>query len=217
LEFLQWNDPNGAWTDELSKATGMPRATKVEALDAIKQTMKESASSQRSNPAPTEGMLMGKLEELEVRVNGRTKKVRPRGQYLGYIPSSKSLVVLFGTTKKAGGVSEGVKKLHQTFHNAGPTKCRVYEWPDPKGAKKDVGRIVALTYSIPSGMKSPDKKSYRWHHEFGDHGERGHGPVRGSGRYPERLMPVLQQDSQGNLYIKRMPGNKFYVTDWLYW
>jgi hypothetical protein len=30
-------------------------------------------------------------------------------------------------------------------------------------------------------------------------------------------MPLLQQDRAGNLYIKRVPGNKFYVTSWIYW
>lgn len=171
----------------------------------------------RSNPQ-YEGMLMGRLVSLEVLVNGSRKTIRPSGRFLGYLPGNKTLCVLKKTSKAApDSVASRVDKLHRRFHNCGPTKVTMWEWPDKKGRLKDVGRIVALTYSIPQGLRSPDKAKYLWHHEFGDHGERGHGPVRGSGNYPQKYMPTLQEDRAGNLYIKRMPGNKFYVTDWLYW
>lgn len=170
----------------------------------------------KKNP-PTEGMLMGRLVSLEVMINGRKKTIKPKGKYLGYLPRSRTLCVMQNPKTNPGNLSGSVTKLHKQFHNAGPTKATRFTWPDPVGRKTDVGRIVALTYAIPKGLESPDKKNYLWHHEFGDHGERGHGPVRSSGHYPVSLMPMLQKDSRGNLFIKRMKGNKFYVTDWLYW
>jgi len=171
----------------------------------------------KKNP-PAEGMLMGRLASLEVRINGRKQTIKPKGKYLGYLPWSSTLCIMHGPkSMNLDGLSGSVTKLHKQFHNIGPTKATRFTWPDPVGRKTDVGRIVALTYSIPDGLQSPDKKNYLWHHEFGDHGERGHGPVGESGRYPESLMPMLQKDSRGNLFIKRMKGNKFYVTDWLYW
>lgn len=166
----------------------------------------------------TEGMLMGRLVSLEVLVDGRKKIIRPKSKHLGYLPRSHTLCIMHGPkSMNPDGLSGSVTKLHKQFHNTGPTKATKFTWPDPVGRKTDVGRIVALTYSIPQGLESPDKKNYLWHHEFGDHGERGHGPVSDSGNYPVSLMPMLQKDSRGNLFIKRMKGNKFYVTDWLYW
>jgi hypothetical protein len=168
--------------------------------------------------AEAQGMLLGHLVSLEVRQGGRIRKVSSRGAYLGYLPGSKTLCVLKGKVRSAGKqVSGGILRLHKQFHNCPPAAANVYEWPDPRGEKRSVGRIVAVTYKIPKGMKSPKKGKYLWRHEFGDHGERGHGPAGNSGNYPEKFMPLLQQDRAGNLYIKRVPGNKFYVTSWIYW
>lgn len=188
----------------------MPRKSKV-------STKKTSKGTAKRNPSSTEGMLMGSLTEIEVEVDGRKKAIRPRSKLLGYLPKGKQLVIMKRTGRKATGVGFGVRRLHKKFHNCPNEKAEVFEWPDPVGRRHNVGRIVSLTYSIPKGLRSPEKKRYRWHHEFGDHGERGHGPVRGSGNYPKKYMPMLQEDEAGNLYIKRMPGNKYYVTDWLYW
>lgn len=172
----------------------------------------------RRNPA-SEGMLLGELVEMCVRTpNGREQTIKPVGKLIGWIPSSRTLCVL---KKRRGKVvnhlSTSVVNLHKRFHNSRPTKAAQYEWPDPAGSKRAIGRIVSLTYRIPKGLKSPEKTKYIWHHEFGDHGERGHGPVGESGDYPETLMPTLQKDERGNLFIKRNPGNKYYVKEWLYW
>lgn len=224
LSFLQWNDPNGRYTDQAAKDEGMESLSKQEALEYLHDVLIEGAgpSAVLKNPGPTtkqQGMLMGSLQSIEIKLNdtGEKATIKGRGKFLGYLPRTRTLCIMQKSRGNPGKLSKGITKLHRQFHNAGHTKVAVYDWPNPQGRKKNIGRIVALTYAIPKGMKSPDKKNYLWHHEFGDHGERGHGPVRGSGHYPTKLQPMLQMDDAGNLYIKRMPGNKFYVTDWLYW
>lgn len=217
IDFLEWNDPNGIYSDEDSISQDMEPMTKAEALDAVHRVLLDAAPIARRNPAPTEGMLMGKLDELEVEVHGRRRKINPRHLMIGYLPKGKQLVIMKRTGKNGNDVGYGVRRLHKKFHNCASEKSQIFNWPDPVGRKQSVGRLVSLTYSIPQDLRSPEKRQYRWHHEFGDHGERGHGPVRGSGNYPKKYMPMLQEDEAGNLYIKRMPGNRFYVTDWLYW
>lgn len=167
----------------------------------------------------SQGMLLGHLVSMEVRQGKRTGTVRGGSRYVGWIPSTKTLCLLHRTnqTTTRNPISSGVLSLHRRFHNADAQRATTFEWPDPTGTKRTLGRIVSLTYKIPKGMKSPEKGRYLWKHEFGDHGERGHGPVRGSGHYPEKFMPLLQVDQADNLFIKRMPGNRYYVTDWLYW
>lgn len=229
LGFLAWNDRHGSYLDE-DLEEGMEPLTKAEALAMIRMALDEGevASLPRKNPKKKtrkrnpadEGMLMGQLVSVEVKTPKGKKTIRFSGKYLGYLPKGKHLCIMKKTSKKAGkNVSFGVNSLHNRFHNCGPSKVTVFEWPDIVGRRTDVGRIVALTYKIPAGLRSPEKNKYLWHHEFGDHGERGHGPVssRGAGNYPTKFMPMLQRDQAGNYYIKRMPGNKFYVTDWLYW
>ena len=167
----------------------------------------------------TSGVLMGNITEMVVRKNGRDKTIKPKGCFVGWIPKGKHLAILKQAKNppKSAGVSDSVKKIHKKFHNTDVQKSKTYEWPDIKGKLTEVGRIVSLTYTVPAFIRSPDKKGYRWHHEFGDHGERGHGDVRDSGNYPQKFMPLLLKDVKGNYYIKRMRGNKYYVTDWLYW
>ena len=165
------------------------------------------------------GVLMGNLTEIVVRKNGRDTTIRPKGCLLGWIPKGKHVAVLVKAKNppQAGTVSDTIKKIHKKFHKVDSNKSKMYEWPDIRGKLTEMGRIVSLTYVVPKSLRSPGKNGYRWHHEFGDHGERGHGDVDDSGNYPVKYMPMLQKDSKGNYYIKRMPGNKYYVTDWLYW
>ncbi len=70
----------------------------------------------------------------------------------------------------------------------------------------------------PRHIPSLQKRHSRWVHEFGDHGESGHGAHDGRIKgYPTKLMPMLCRDSAGNFFIKRKPGNKYDVTEWIYW
>jgi len=171
----------------------------------------------RSNPASTEGVLLGSLKELVVRADGEDVTIRPKKSLLGYLPEGKRLVVLKSGRRGRGDLSQQASKLHTNFHNTKPSRADRFEWPDPVGRRRDVGLIVSLLYTIPPWLESPEKRRYQWNHEFGDRGERGHGYARESGNYPERYMPMLQVDEKGNLFIRRRKGNRFYVKDWLYW
>lgn len=173
----------------------------------------------RKNPGPNEGIIMGNLAEMVLRLpGGEEVKIRPKGRLLGYLLKGKRLIIM--NRRRLGGVGTlgaDVLKIHKRFHNASPTSVDRFEWPDQVGRKRRCGRIVSLMYTIPPWLKSPEKDRYKWDHEFGDHGERGHGEKRGRGNYPEKYMPYLTMDQRGNLFIDRAPGNKYYVTDWLYW
>lgn len=194
-------------------------------IKALKLPLRTNPGRRRPNPTLTaktlptnrQGVLLGRLVELEVAAGARSKFIRPRGLFLGYMPRSKDLCLMTRTSVKASKVSPYIRTRHKRFHGVPATKSTVFDWPERDGRLRDVGRLVSLTYEIPRGLRSPDKQRYRWRHAFGDHGEAGHGKVKGRKRYPVRFQPMLQVDESGSLFIKRMPGNQFYVTDWLYW
>lgn len=81
--------------------------------------------------------------------------------------------------------------------------------PDRGPTVKNVGLLKSLVYYVPSKIRSPGKNKYLWHHAFGDTGHKG------GDSYPIKVMPMLQRDSAGNLFIKRRPGNIFRVDNWL--
>lgn len=207
----------------------LPAEARKKVIKALKFPLKTNPGGnpghKKSNPTLTaktlpstrQGVLLGRLVELELAAGAGSKFIRPRGVYLGYMPKSKDLCLMSKTSVKASRVSPYIRTRHRRFHGVPATKATVFDWPDKEGRLRDVGRIVSLTYEIPKGLKSPEKGRYRWRHAFGDHGEAGHGRVKGRKRYPVRFQPMLQVDEEGHLFIKRMPGNKFYVTDWLYW
>jgi len=216
----RWGSPRGASHMTEARARAVIRA-QGGSLDwsAVPVDSKRNPCGNRRNPgAPRGGMLMGHLKELKVRLSdGSELTIRPSKQYIGWLPRSRQLAILTRRMGRVSNVPDPVRRLHRSFHNSDPQGASTFEWPDREGSLTDVGLIVSLLYTIPSWLKSPQKRRYQWNHEFGDRGERGHGTVRGSGNYPEKYMPLLQIDEGGHLFIKRRPGNKFYVKDWLYW
>ncbi len=166
------------------------------------------------------GILLGSLTELEIRKgDGEERVVKPKGAYLAWIPTSKTLAIVYKVkgAPSSRNLPESVRRAHQVFHNAPPKAAVQYKWPDPVGTKRTIGYVKTITYTVPASISSPSKRGYRWVHAFGDHGESGHGPLGRPKQYPQSLMPALQVDSAGNAYITRRPGNKFKVTDWIYW
>jgi hypothetical protein len=164
-----------------------------------------------------EGILLGTLVDLELEDGRRVSASALKGCLLAWVPSRKDLIIVRRSqAKSAGRLGAQTRKLHQEFHNAGPSRAIQYDWQEPQSIRP-LGRLRSLTYSIPKELRSPEKVKYRWHHAFGDHGERGHGTSTGESSYPTRYMPELCRDSRGNLYIRRMPGNKYYVKDWIFW
>ena len=68
-----------------------------------------------------------------------------------------------------------------------------------------------------SDIHSPSKGSHHWIHQFGDRGKRGHelANANESNPYAQRLYPRLDVDGGGNLFIIRLPGNRYVVQDWI--
>jgi hypothetical protein len=159
---------------------------------------------------------IGRLFELVVRVGGTDHHIRPRGKWLCWCPSSRDLLV--GTREgktSLGSISRSVESIHRRFHAAAPRSASIVEIPRRAGARP-VGLLVSLTYVVPKDIESPQKNSYNWIHWFGDHGERGHGEATDAPVYPARYMPMLMQKGS-DWFIKRRKGNRYVVTDWLYW
>lgn len=164
-----------------------------------------------------EGVILGSLVDLELEDGRRVSAARLRGCLLAWVPSRKDLIIVKRTQQRGlGKLGAKAQRMHRQFHDVNPTKASRFEWQEPRGLQP-LGRLRSLTYAIPRELRSPEKQKYRWNHAFGDHGEHGHGPMTGSKSYPTRYMPELCKDARGNLYIRRMPGNKYYVKDWIFW
>lgn len=166
------------------------------------------------------GVLLGHLAELMVDVRGRTLSANParlKGLFLAWMPGDKALAVVRKKNARPGTVSAAARRIHRMFHDAAPQKATAFDRPRKDGTAKKVGLIRSLTYTIPRGLHSPVKSKAIWIHKFGDHGEEGHGTVRGEKEYSDALKPYLLENSKGELFIQRRPGNKYDVTQWIFW
>lgn len=175
---------------------------------------------QRGLRVGASGVLLGTLDELVVEVNGRQKTASKHalsGLFLAWMPDAKNFVIVKRSNAKPGRLSAAALNVHRQFHNSEPRAAAAYHAPDRDGSEEDVGLITSLTYVIPSWMYSPEKAGFKWVHLFGDHGEGGHGAFRGGKRYAHTFKPLLRTNDSGGLFIKRRPGNKYNVTNWIFW
>ncbi len=168
------------------------------------------------------GVLLGVLDELVVdSLDGKStmtaSKARLRGMYLAWMPGEKALAIVRKAKGTPGTLGGEARRIHKLFHNVDPTKSATYDWPERGGNERRVGIIRSLTYVVPPSLDSPEKKNHRWVHKFGDHGEEGHGPFRDRKQYSDSLKPLLLENGRGELFIQRRPGNKYDVTEWIYW
>ncbi len=171
-------------------------------------------------PRSGSGVLLGVLDELVVDTSDgviSASKTRLRGLYLAWIPNDKSLAIVRKIRGQPGALSDATMRIHKLFHNTGPTTRSTFDRPERSGRERRLGLIRSITYVIPPGMRSPQKRGYKWVHAFGDHGEEGHGPIRGEKRYSDSLKPLLLENRKGDLFIQRRGGNRYDVTKWIYW
>jgi len=169
--------------------------------------------------------MLGDLVELVVVTPSGDRALstsKLRGKYLAWLPTKRNFAIVVKTSKAVRGtLTAKDREVFRKFHKGDPKRAAPYEWPDKIGNLVKIGRLKSLTYVVPESIQSPQKRVpgqiTRWVHEFGDHGERGHGEHDASGGYPIRLMPILAKDRRGNLFILRQPGNKYDVTEWIYW
>lgn len=161
---------------------------------------------------------LGRLVDLVIRdAKGQRQRVTPNSElWLAWKSDTRDLVVLRpgrgeGTITKRSDVLR-----HQTFHGATPKEARPMEWPAPCGAIQTLGLIESVTYTA-TGIRSPSKGRHHWIHQFGDRGERGHSEIQGGALSPyvQGLMPQLDVDSSGNLYVVRRLNNGYAVRDWI--
>ena len=165
-------------------------------------------------------MLLGTLNALKLHNHEPCSRQALKGWYVGYIPEGKRLVLMRKTRREVPveALSASVYARHRQFHEQAPRKAILYDLPTTKGLKEQVGLIESLTYVVPPSVNSPSKSGYRWVHAFGDHGESGHGEATDQPKqYPTHLMPALDVDKAGNISIRRRSGNKYDVTEWIYW
>ncbi len=164
------------------------------------------------------GVYLGKLDEIVVETGGRTFHLDSKTLHVAWVQSKRDLALVLKSRAKPGKVDAQSVAIHQKFHASPMTKAVAYEWPTPVGRLRKIGLIRSLTYVVPPGVNSPTKHGFKWVHAFGDHGESGHGPMRnGEKVYPDMLKPSLCEDEKGNYFVCRRPGNKYKVTDWIYW
>lgn len=152
---------------------------------------------------------LGTLVNLEIiQPGGRSAKtLRTPGRWLAWDGQAFHICRIAGGTRPL--TDSATIRRHRQFHGQPPAGGRVVDRPAPVGALRQIGLLKALTYRVPSHVRSPEKNPYLWHHAFGDTGHKG------GDHYPEKVMPALMRDANGNLFIKRRPGNIFRVDQWL--
>lgn len=132
----------------------------------------------------------------------------PKGKWLAWDGKQFQICNVKGQVNAE--LPPNIVQRHKKFHAANPQgKPFLASMPDRGPTVKNVGLLKSLVYYVPSKIRSPGKNKYLWHHAFGDTGHKG------GDSYPTSVMPMLQSDSAGNLFIKRRPGNIFRVDNWL--
>lgn len=161
---------------------------------------------------------LGRLVDLTVRnANGGRQQVTPQDErWLAWKPDTRDLVILYPAHGEVGTASRRVARRHQVFHGHAPEQARPMEWPTPRGTVRTLGLVESVTYNA-ADIRSPSKRSHHWIHHFGDRGERGHGPQSSlsPSTYAEGLMPRLDVDAAGNLFVTRRASNRYTVRDWI--
>jgi hypothetical protein len=161
---------------------------------------------------------LGRLVDFIIRdAQGRRLRVTPTGErWLAWKADTRDLVVLQSGREVEISPPSREAKRHRVFHGAEPRCVRQMEWPKPTAKRRTIGLIEAVTY-VAAGIRSPSKGPHHWIHQFGDRGEHGHGAaqVQDTSTYAERLMPQLDIDAAGNIFVRRRSGNRFMVRDWI--
>lgn len=193
-------------------------------LSSLEEAQREAESQEsalgmlegkRSNPVPASApsralLCIGQLRDLELYDprSGRTTHLKPKGKWLAWDGKQFQICNVQGQVNAT--LPSKVVAKHRKFHAANPKgQPFLGSMPDRGPTVRDVGLLKSLVYYVPSKIRSPGKNKYLWHHAFGDTGHKG------GDSYPIKVMPMLQRDSAGNLFIKRRAGNIFRVDTWL--
>ena len=160
---------------------------------------------------------LGRLVSLVIRRrDGSRLRITPQGErWLAWDEARRDLLVLVPTTCRHAS-APAASAAHERFHGAVPTALRRMTWPLPQGRLSPLGLLESITYDA-TGIRSPSKGRCRWLHQFGDRGERGHAQASPNepSLYPDPMLPRLDVDAQGNLFVVRRSTNRYTVTDWI--
>jgi hypothetical protein len=153
---------------------------------------------------------LGRLVDFIIRdAQGQRLRVTPSSElWLAWKSDSRDLIVLRPGQGQESLIDLKAAKRHKKFHGAAPEQARSMEWPKAQGKLRTLGLIESVTYCS-TGIHSPIKKTHHWVHQFGDRGERKHGSmvVQDPSACAERLMPLLDVDELGNVFMVRRPDN----------
>ena len=168
--------------------------------------------------APTTLVGLGRVVALFARrTDGSRCRITPQHErWLAWKADSRDLAVLVPSTGSATPARGAAAMRHRRFHGADPAQARPMTWPSPRGRRTTLGLLEAISYDA-SGIDSPSKGESRWIHQFGDRGERGHQQTRADAASPygDDLLPQLDADAAGNLFIVRRRSNTYTVRDWI--
>jgi len=161
---------------------------------------------------PKSLLCIGQLRAIEVVLpDGSVKAAACKKHWLAWDGRQYQICYVKGSVKTT--LPRNIVARHKKFHGVAPQSNPFYAMmPDRGPTIKNVGLLKSLTYYVPTQIRSPGKNKYLWHHDFGNTVA---GQKTPDGGYPTKLMPMLQRDSTGNLFIKRRPGNIFRVSNWL--
>ena len=163
---------------------------------------------------------LGRLIGMVLRLpDGRRSQVQWKGpRWLAWQSATRDLLILHagGGTVPTPVTTSAASVRHWVFHGAAPRGVRIMVAPDAPEITTSLGLIESLTYET-RGFRSPSKSGHAWLHQFGDHGERGHGAtnLRDPSPYPDDVLPALVADAKGHLWIKRRSGCTYTVDQWI--
>ena len=161
---------------------------------------------------------LGRLLALIVRQpDGRRVRIAPQDErWLAWRAAARELLVLRPGRGPEVAPAPSARRGHAYFHGAPPAGARPMVAPTRGAGVRALGLLESLTYTA-AGIASPTKRDHHWIHQFGDRGERGHGRTRADAAspYPERAMPLVEVNAAGDLFIRRRPGNRYTVRDWV--
>ena len=156
-------------------------------------------------------LTIGHLKRIELLdpQSGRTAFKSMKGKWLAWDTAKNNYLICTVKGKIPGRLPSSIAAKHRKFHCADPNPVSMRgECPSPSGALRPIGLLKSLVYKVPSSIHSPGKNGSLWNHELGDTGHRG-------GSYSPKVMPLVLQDSRGNIFFRRRKGNIYKVDTWL--
>lgn len=156
-------------------------------------------------------LTIGHLKRIELLhpVSGETASYAIHNKWLAWDLGKNTYLICTARGRMNGRLAPAVIKKHQIFHAADPRPEPMRgNAPSPVGKLRPVGLLKSLVYHVPKKIYSPGKNGYKWNHELGDTGHKG-------GVYTPKVMPLVLQDSRGNIFFRRRKGNIYKVDTWL--